>query len=235
MRVLVIQHDEDKPLGRLAEPLRAASLELERRFAGRDLLELDGYAAVIALPGFADPVDDTEAIRATRAAFARALREGLPALGLCLGAQLLAQAAGATAGRCESEYGYAPIELLEPAAADPLLHGLPPVWEVFHAHDYAVSLPPGAAPLARTRNALQAFHIPPAAWGLQFHPEPSVELIDAWIAAHGHRLRAKGVDPARVAADVRRLDRTTDELTTRIAKRFAEVVRERLGAGSRDA
>jgi GMP synthase (glutamine-hydrolysing) len=229
MRVLVIQQDEDKPLGRFEEPLRAAGLELDVRLAGRDPLELEDHAAVIGLPGFANPVDETEAVISARAVFDEALRTGRPSLGLCLGAQLLGQAAGATAGKCTSEYGYAPVELTEAAGRDRLLGGLPGTWEVFHAHDYAVSLPPGATPLARTDNALQAFHVAPVAWGFQFHPEPSVEIVDAWVATHGDFLRRNGVDPARVAADARRLDGLTHELTTRIAERFAAVVREHAG------
>jgi GMP synthase-like glutamine amidotransferase len=229
MRVLVIQHDEDKPLGRFEEPLRAGGLDLDVRLAGTDPLELTDHVAVIGLPGFANPIDDTDAVNDTRAVFATALEEGRPALGLCLGAQLLAQAAGAVAGQCQSEYGYAPVELTEEAGADRLLAGLPTIWEVFHAHDYAVSLPPGAMRLARTANALQAFHLAPSAWGFQFHPEPSVAIVDAWASQHGRFLRGNGVDPERVTADARRLDALTEERTRAIAERFAAIVRESAG------
>jgi len=226
MRVLVIQHDDDKPLGRFEEPLRAEGLELDRRFAGRELIQLEDHAAVIGLPGFANPVDDTEAINSTRNTFRAALADGRPALGLCLGAQLLAQAAGAVAGRCDREYGYAPVELTVAARDDRLLAGLPSPWEVFHAHDYAVSLPIGATPLAYTASSLQAFHMAPSAWGLQFHPEPTVEVVDQWVTQHERFLRANGAEPTQVAADARRLDPLTHELTDLIARRFAAVIRE---------
>jgi len=229
-RVLVIQPDEDKPLGRLEAPLRDAGLDLDVRVGDRDPLTLDGHLAVVALSGFADPVDDTEAVRATRAAFATALERSIPALGICLGAQLLAQAGGAAAGRCDSEYGYAPIDLAEPAGRDPLLSSLPRSVEVFHAHDYAVSLPPGAVPLARTANALQGFSLGPSAWGFQFHPEPSVEIVDSWVATHHQVLRSHGADPEQVAQDARRLDRSATEVAQAIAGGFARAV---LAAGGR--
>ncbi len=227
-RVLVIQHDEDKPLGRLEEPLQAAGLDLDIKLAGHEPVALsDDHAALIGLPGFANPVDETEAVIDSRAAFRVALDRGLPALGICLGGQLLAQAAGAAAGRCDAEYGYAPIELTDSARADRLLGRLPPEFEVFHAHDYAVSLPEGAAPLARTSSSLQAFSLGPAAWGIQFHPEPTVEIIDEWVARHANVLRTRGVDPAKVALDARRLDSSAGEVASRIAGGFARSVLER--------
>lgn len=227
MRVLVIQHDDDKPLGRLEGPLRDEGLELDVRLASRDRVALEDHVALIALSSFADPVDETEMVTATRAAFAAALGEELPSLGVCLGAQLLAQAAGAAAGRCTEEYGYAGIQLTAAAARDPLFAGLPDRLEVFHAHGYGVSLAPGATALARTDNALQAFHVPPAAWGLQFHPEPSVEIVDGWVAQHADFLRSNGADPERVAADARRLDAQARRVADAIVRGFAARIRAR--------
>jgi GMP synthase-like glutamine amidotransferase len=206
--------------------LRSEGLDLDVRLAGRDRIEVEGHVAVVGLSGFADPVDANDAVDAMREAFLLSLASGRPALGICLGAQLLAQAAGAAAGRCTAEYGYAPIELTEAAATDGLLRGLPRRLEVFHAHSYAVSLPAGATPLARTANALQAFHVPPAAWGFQFHPEPTVEIVDEWVGQHGDFLRSHGAEPDRVAWDARRVDSEASLVAGAIARGFAGVVRK---------
>jgi GMP synthase (glutamine-hydrolysing) len=105
MRILVIQHDADKGLGLFERPLEDASLALDVRFAGQEEVEPADHAAVIALPGVANPDENSLAVTATRAALQEALRRGVPALGICLGAELLAQAAGATSSPCPVEWG----------------------------------------------------------------------------------------------------------------------------------
>lgn len=227
MRALVVQHDDDKPLGLFEEPLRAGGLVLETRRAGDDPLALAGHAAVIALPGFANPVDDTRAIRDTRSLIADALAGGVPVLGICLGSQLLAQAAGASAAACTPEYGFAPVAFTPAAGDDPLLAGVPASLEVFHAHGYAVGLPDGAEALAHTEGVLQAFRVGGTAWGFQFHPEPGIELIDLWAGMHRERLAGMGIDPTGWPATVRRLEMQTRAFAERTAGRFADIVRER--------
>ena len=76
---------------------------LDIRRADADDLVLDGHDAVMALPGLADPPDDTRAVRATRAVLAQALATGLPVLGICLGAELLVEAAGGSTRPCAAE------------------------------------------------------------------------------------------------------------------------------------
>ena len=107
MSILVIQHDADKGLGLFAPPLAsAAALELDIVFAGHGELELGDYAAVIALPGVANPVDETPAVISTREVLRAALRQHVPVLGICLGAELLAEAAGGVTLPCTPEWGY---------------------------------------------------------------------------------------------------------------------------------
>jgi GMP synthase-like glutamine amidotransferase len=201
MRILVIQHDDDKGLGLLDEPLRAAGATLDVCHAGREWPALDDHAAVIALPGLADPPDATPAIEGTRHVLAEALRRGLPVLGLCLGAELLAEAAGGRTRRCTPEYGFAPVHLLPAAGGDALLGGLPQTFDAFHAHGYEIDLPPGAVPLAVSAVCTQAFRVGTCAWGMQFHPEAAVELIEVWLPTVRQQLDAAAVD---LEATVRR-------------------------------
>ena len=105
MRILVIQHDADKGLGLFTPPL--ASHELDIQFAGHGEIGLSGHGAVIALPGVANPDDATDAVDATRDVLREALQQGLPILGICLGAELLAEAAGGVTGRCRRSGGIA--------------------------------------------------------------------------------------------------------------------------------
>jgi GMP synthase (glutamine-hydrolysing) len=193
MRILVIQHDADKGLGLFMPPL--ASHDLDIQFAGHDEIGLSGHAAVIALPGVANPDDTTTAVDATRNVLREALRQGLPILGICLGAELLAEAAGGVTGPCTPEWGYRGVSLAAAGRDDHLLGGLPPQFDVFQAHDYGFELPPGAIALAHSPEALQAFRIGGNAWGVQFHPEPTLAMLDGWTGALGHVMEANGVDP----------------------------------------
>jgi GMP synthase (glutamine-hydrolysing) len=195
MRVLVIQHDADKGLGVFTQPLVDASLDLDVRFAGHGELELAGHAAVIALPGVANPDEATHAIASTRELLREALRQELPILGICLGAELLAEAAGAESRPCKPEWGFRRVELTAAAREDELLGDLPAAFDVFQAHNFGFDLPPGAAALAGTPGALQAFRIGRHAWGVQFHPEPTIDMLDGWTRALGHVMEANGVDP----------------------------------------
>lgn len=226
MRFLVIQHDADKGLGLLAAPLRDAGVEVDIRMAGRDPVELGDHAAVVALPGLADPVDDTIAVEATRAALQAALQRNLPTLGICLGAELLAEAAGAPVRPCPVEYGYCRLSL-EPAAwSDPLLGSLPAEFEAFQAHGFGFELPRGAVPLARSERALQAFRLENA-WGLQFHPEPTVEMLESWIRTIEADMRRNGSVPAEVAYRARQQVPVWAERAWQIARGFAKAVMQR--------
>jgi len=223
--ILVIQHDADKGLGLFAPPLAAAGLELDVVFAGHGELELGDHAAVIALPGVANPVDETPAISSTREVLRAALRQRVPVLGICLGGELLAEAAGGLTRPCPPEWGFREVALLPAAREDDLLADLPGQVTVFQAHDYGFDLPPGAVALAGAADAVQAFRVGANAWGIQFHPEPTLEMLDAWTTVLGHLMQANGVDPERTRRLGRRYVPEWRERADAMARRFAAVVR----------
>jgi GMP synthase-like glutamine amidotransferase len=222
MRILVAQHDPDKGLGLLAAGLEDGGAILDVRHAGREPLDLDGHAAVIALPGVADPPDDTPAVRETRALLVDALAAGLPVLGVCLGAELLAEAAGGSTARCRPEFGFGPVRLLPAAADDPLLAGLPAELTAFHAHAYAVAepLPAGAEALACSDSCLQAFRLGERAWGVQFHPEAAPGPMEGWLATVP-AFQAHGVDAAATLRLARRDAPAWERWASDIGRRFA--------------
>jgi GMP synthase (glutamine-hydrolysing) len=119
----------------------------------------------------------------------RVLGAGQPVLGVCLGAQLVAHAAGArvfplTVGDPpvnHREVGWGPVEFVCTAEEEPVLTGLHQAEVVLHWHGDTFDLPAGARLLASTLACPnQMFRLGHRAFGLQFHVEATAELVRAW-------------------------------------------------------
>jgi GMP synthase-like glutamine amidotransferase len=105
----------------------------------------------------------------------------MPLLGVCLGAQMLAHAAGGAVGRAPGRNaGFYEVELTDAGRRDPVLAVLPHRFEALLANAYRFEPPGGAERLARTESQEQAFRIGERAWGLQFHPEVRRHQVLAW-------------------------------------------------------
>jgi GMP synthase-like glutamine amidotransferase len=112
----------------------------------------------------------------------KVLKAGVPFLGICLGAQLLAKAAGGKVVRSpQAEIGWFEIFLTAEGMKDPLFRGLTPVMEVYQWHGDMCVIPPGGVHLASSdRCPVQAFRVGTNAYGLQFHAEITAKSIDEW-------------------------------------------------------
>jgi GMP synthase (glutamine-hydrolysing) len=110
-----------------------------------------------------------------------AIEKGKRVLGICLGAQLLADVLGARVFRNpQKEIGWFPIELTEEAARNPIFGGLPQRFDVFHWHGDTFDLPCGATRIAASAAcANQGFTYGPNVLALQFH----LEITPAGLAA----------------------------------------------------
>jgi GMP synthase (glutamine-hydrolysing) len=147
-----------------------------------------GYGAVLVLGGTMNP--DEEAVHpwlADELAYLeRVLEEDVPALGVCLGAELFARAAGGRVGRASRpEIGWFPVELTEAASGDPVFSMLPHSFASFQWHAYAAGVPPGGVELARNETGAQAYRLGNAVWGVQFHPEVRLDQLLRWIESYG--------------------------------------------------
>lgn len=112
----------------------------------------------------------------------RLIDGGVPTLGICLGSQLIARAAGAWVGPlAEPEIGWHEVELTDDGADDPVLSSLPPRFAALEWHHYGHGLPDGAVELARNRASLQGFRLGDACWGVQFHPEVTEPQLEHWL------------------------------------------------------
>lgn len=113
-----------------------------------------------------------------------AIAAGKTVVGICLGAQLIADALGARVYRNEhKEIGWFPIELTDKARASRLFNFLPHRFEVFHWHGDAFELPDGAVHLARSGGCEhQAFLFDQRVLGLQFHLESTQASVADLVA-----------------------------------------------------
>jgi GMP synthase (glutamine-hydrolysing) len=178
----VIQHVSYEGRGNIASSLRRARLRSVnlRPFRG-DLLpraaDLSGLIVLGAPSGSAD--DETiKHLAAERQLISDAVGLGLPVLGVCFGAQLLAVALGGGVVKDGVlEVGMGAAALTTAGRADPVLGSGTAALEVLHWHRHSYTLPPGAVRLATSRRCTeQAFRVGDNVYGLQFHVEINSEL-----------------------------------------------------------
>ncbi|MDO8446606.1 MAG: type 1 glutamine amidotransferase [Deltaproteobacteria bacterium] len=112
-----------------------------------------------------------------------ALSKGLPMIGVCLGAQLMAKTAGAKVTKGDKkEIGWYPLHLTEEASEDQVFRTIPQEIEVFQWHGDTFDIPDRAVRLASSDLfPNQAFRIGDNAYAFQFHIEVTSDIIKSWI------------------------------------------------------
>lgn len=186
MRVLSITHGPNVPGGVFDEAVEAAGHTLERWQVpdGGAPDDAGSYDAVMVFGGSMHPDQDDEFHwLGSEAGFLEdVLAEAVPVLGVCLGAQMLARAAGAAVGPASApEIGWLEVELTAEGAADSVLGRLPPRALVFQWHHYTFDVPPDGTELAHSPICAQAFRLAGRlAWGIQFHAEVTLPMVTAW-------------------------------------------------------
>ncbi len=187
MRILSITHGPTVPGGVFDEVVQAAGHDLERWVVplGGVPQPASSYDALMVFGGSMHPDQDEQFgwLERETEVLAQALAENVPVLGVCLGAQLLARAAGAWVGPAPaSEVGWFEVVLTERGHDDPVLGVLPSRVEAFQWHHYMFAVPDGGTELARSDVCTQAFRIGERAWGIQFHAEVTIEMVEAWMS-----------------------------------------------------
>lgn len=234
-RCLVVQHLEPEGPYRIAEALGERGVEVEacRVFAGDDVpARASGHDGLVVMGGPMSAASD--AGFRTRGAelelLGDALSRKVPVLGICLGAQLLALAAGGRVyrGGAGAEIGWMPVHLTDEARTDPLFAGVGSPVVALHWHGDTFDLPPGASHLARSAlYANQAFRVGEEAWGLQFHLEVDDAGLAAFMEGFGDDACAQGVDPESIWGPARSSLAALEPVCGQVFGRFAELVGER--------
>jgi GMP synthase-like glutamine amidotransferase len=198
MQVVVVRHHEEDSAGFIGAAFEARGAQLSTILFPKEgpLPDLRGVAHIVMLGSTCSVYDEGEArawIGEELAWLRRADAAGVPVLGICFGAQVLAAALGGTvenAGR--PEIGWVTVD-----TADPDLIPAGP-WLEFH-HDRC--LPPAhAAVLARNDLGVQAYRLG-RHLAVQFHPEVDGDQFRLWLNAGGRtEIEAAGLDPDRLLA-----------------------------------
>jgi GMP synthase (glutamine-hydrolysing) len=210
-RAFALRHLAFEDLGLLADLLPAVGYEPVYLEAGIDEiagLGLDRDDLLIVLGGPISAFDDdrypflSDEVRFIE----RSVRDDVPVLGICLGAQLLARALGARvyAGPAK-EIGFAPVSLTAEGRASCLAVLEKEASPVLHWHGDTFDLPAGALRLAMTGlTPNQAFSVGRRTLGLQFHVEAEPRHFERWLIGHTGELAAEHIDVGSLRAEAAR-------------------------------
>ncbi|MFA5338322.1 MAG: type 1 glutamine amidotransferase [Candidatus Omnitrophota bacterium] len=186
--ILFIKHDKTEGPGTLGDFFAESSWQVKtvELWNNEALPPADDCEAIISLGGPMNvyETDKYPFLQKEEILLKDAIRNEVPVLGICLGAQLLAKVAGAKIVKAPAkEIGWYEVCLTEDGKADTLFRGTKSPLSVFQWHQDSFDIPNSAALLATSdicKN--QAFRFSRCAWGLQFHPEMTENMLETWLS-----------------------------------------------------
>tara|TARA_R110002124_G_scaffold150337_3_gene316765 strand:- start:1663 stop:2451 length:789 start_codon:yes stop_codon:yes gene_type:complete len=189
--IVIVLHQAGSSAGRVGQWLvrHGYRLDIRKPPLGDPLpKDLSGYAGAVVFGGPMSANDDEPYVHREIDWCGHCLQQGVPFLGICLGAQLLVRALGGLVNShpdCHAEIGYYPLHATEQGNA--LLPGWPAM--IYQWHREGFTLPDGAQMLA-TGDLFteQAFSVGPSAFGVQFHTELTEAMMRRWLVRGRARL-----------------------------------------------
>jgi GMP synthase (glutamine-hydrolysing) len=229
LRLLVLQHLYSEHPGSFADVIRERDIDVVTVALdeGETLPPLRDVDAILVMGGpmSANDDDDHPWLAAERAFIRDAVQSGVPFLGACLGAQLLAASLDAAVypGPAGPEVALGPVDVVAAGQDDPVFAGLAPSFVACHWHGDTYDLPDGAELLASTAQYRhQAFRVGDSAYAIQFHVEPTVEQIAQWRQIPEYVAALESVmDPEAAEAFLRDTEATVPELSVTSRKLIA--------------
>lgn len=195
LRIRVFQHVPFEDIGSMEPWARSRGhlVEHTRFHAGDAPPPEDAYDWLIVMGGPMGARDEDRLpwMAGEKRAIEAALSAGKAVLGVCLGAQLIADVLGAEVRRNrQAEIGWFPVALSPEALRSPLAQAFPPAFTTFHWHGDTFSIPAGATPLGSSAACdNQGFLSGDRVLALQFHPEITAGGMEGLLRECGHELR----------------------------------------------
>ena len=207
--ILVFQHDPLEDLGLFAPLLEKAQSSFRYIRLFREEIPTEDWEEVRALIVLGGPMSVHEEerypfLRWEKMILRNALKLGIPILGICLGAQLIADVTGAEVYRGNfKEIGWYPISMTVEGQMDSLLGYITEKPTVFQWHGEGFNLPKGGVRLASSIfYDNQAFRIGKSVYGLQFHLETTPMMVERWLEGHSREIaQIPYISPDKIRAD----------------------------------
>lgn len=232
-KILVLQNIDCEDLGTMESAIKSRDMEYQYlHLYNKDLApqNLDGYSALIILGG---PMNVYETDRHhflidEERLINEAIQKDIPTLGICLGAQLIANTAGAKVfAGSKKEIGWYSISLTTDGLNDPLFIGFEKNNTVFQWHGDTFNVPARAKRLAESGLfPNQAFKIGEKIIGLQFHLEVTEEAIYKWIGEYKEELNSLKdyINPNKIKKDTEEKIEKLNKLAETFYNSFLEMI-----------
>lgn len=239
-KILVFQHAAHEKLGTFEKEIRSQGFEYETLWipdlkSFPSAQQLESYAALIVLGGPQSVCEEREYpwMKHELLLIREALRIKMPILGICLGAQLLARAAGAPVRKGPiKEIGWGWIRFDDWfSKRNPLTFqfDLTKPHPVFQWHGDMFDIPVEGYSLAWNDNYPgQMFVFQGNAIGIQFHPEMTQEMVREWVDQGRDEIIRNKNDPYRIVEETQRYLPNLEKLCHRFFYGFASLIRENI-------
>jgi GMP synthase (glutamine-hydrolysing) len=229
--LLIIQHLEREDAGVFTEVIERRSIpcRLVRIYKGDRVPDSpQEFSSMLILGGVmnVDQADRYPYLNDEMRLIRLAHDTGVPVLGICLGAQLMAAAFGsAVYDGPVKEIGWYEVELAKGAEKDPLFFDFQERFTVLQWHGQTFDLPAGTVCLASSRTyPNQAFRCGQTSWGLQFHFETNGELLRRWLEEGSEELAAAPyIDPDEILAGISTYEGECIGLARKLFERFIDI------------